>query len=230
MSTKTIALISMMVLMQFKNSALAQHAHQFGGLPSLNLNAKLKKDWSLNAKIEARHLFLSRSSNGIVNTNYKYVLTDFSILAAKKVGLNSRLAAGYLIRLEDGELFHRLIQQYTIVQKLSGFRLAHRFLADQTFSSSEDPDFRIRYRITLEIPLNGESIDTREFYIRINNEYINSLQSLKYDLQIRLIPLLGYSITDNFKMELGMDYRVDSFFDNKTRHSYWVALNFFIDI
>jgi Protein of unknown function (DUF2490) len=219
-----------MVLMQFDNSVFAQDAYQFGGLPSLNLNSKFKNDWSLNTKIESRQLFKSRELNGSVDKNYDYVLTDFSLIAAKNVGLNSRLASGYLIRFEEGEVSHRFIQQYIIVQKLSGFRLAHRFLSDQTFSKIEKPEFRMRYRITSEIPLNGESVDPEEFYVKINNEYVNSLQAMEYDLEIRLVPLLGYSITGDFKIETGLDYRVNSFLRNKTRHSYWMTLNFFIEI
>lgn len=219
-----------MVIIQFNNSVSAQDAYQFGGLPSLNLNVELKNDWSLNTKIESRQLFQTRELNGNVDKNYDYVLTDFSLVAAKRVGLNSRIAGGYLIRFEDGELFHRFIQQYIIVQKLSGFRLAHRFLSDQTFSEIEKPEFRMRYRITTEIPLNGLSVDQGEFYVKINNEYVNSLQANAYDLEIRLVPLLGYDMADNFKIETGLDYRVDSFLNNKTRHSYWMVLNFFIEM
>ncbi|OYX25687.1 MAG: hypothetical protein B7Z06_06915 [Flavobacteriales bacterium 32-35-8] len=230
MNTKIITLLFFVVIIQFNNSVSAQDAYQFGGLPSLNLNVELKNDWSLNTKIESRQLFQTRELNGNVDKNYDYVLTDFSLVAAKRVGLNSRIAGGYLIRFEDGELFHRFIQQYIIVQKLSGFRLAHRFLSDQTFSEIEKPEFRMRYRITTEIPLNGLSVDQGEFYVKINNEYVNSLQANAYDLEIRLVPLLGYDMADNFKIETGLDYRVDSFLNNKTRHSYWMVLNFFIEM
>lgn len=230
MSTKIKILLILLVLIQFKNPVFAQSTFQFGGLPSLNLNIKLKNDWSLNSKIESRQLFRSGELNGNVNKDYEYILTDFSLIAAKKVGLNSRVAGGYLIRVRDGELFHRFIQQYIIVQKLSGFRLAHRFSSDQTFSKSEKPEIRIRYRITSEIPLNGESVDPGEFYLKVNNEYLNSLQASEYDLEIRVVPLLGYDITDDFKIETGLDYRVNSFIHNNTRQSFGIALNFFVDI
>ncbi len=207
----------------------AQRTYQFGALPSINLNIKLKSDWSLNTKLESRQLFQRGEINGNDEKEYKYILTDFSLIAAKKVGLNSRLAGGYLIRFEEGETIHRFIQQYVIVQKMSGFRLAHRILSDQTFSKIEKPEIRIRYRITSEIPLNGEEVDQGEFYVKLNNEYINSFQSFEYDLEIRLIPILGYDITDNLKIESGLDYRVNSFFNDSIRHSYWMTFNLFID-
>ncbi len=230
MNIKVKYLIFVLVLMQLPFSVFAQSTYQFGSLPSLNLNKKLKNDWSLNTKLESRQLFQRGEINGISNKEFNYVLTDLSIIVAKKVGLNSRIAGGYLIRFEDGDFFHRFIQQYVIVQKLSGWRLAHRMMSDQTFSKIEKPEIRFRYRITSEIPLNGESVDPREFYLKLNNEYINSFQAKEYDLEIRLIPLLGYDITDNFKIESGLDYRVNSFLNNSTRHSYWMTFNLFIEI
>jgi hypothetical protein len=230
LNTEIKYLIPVLVLLLFHCDIYSQSTYQFGALPSLNLNRKLENDWSLNAKLESRQLFRRGVINGNAEKEYEYILTDFSLIAAKKVGLNSRIAAGYLIRFEDAEVFHRFIQQYVIIQKMSGYRLAHRLLSDQTFSGVEKPEIRLRYRITAEIPLNGESVDPGEFYLKLNNEYINSFQAMDYDLEIRLIPLLGFDITENYKIESGLDYRVNSFLNNKTRHSYWMTFNLFIDI
>ena len=230
MNIKFTYIVFIFLLLQFKNTVYAQSSFQLGALPSLNLNKKMKNDWSLNFKIESRLLFQRGEINGDVDKNFNNVLTDFSLIGAKKIGLNSRIAGGYMIRFKEGNLYHRFIQQYVIVQKLSGFRLAHRFLSDQTFSESEEPEFRLRYRITSEFPLNGESVNPREFYLKINNEYINSLQEKTYDLEIRLVPLLGYEITEQFKIETGVDYRINSFLTDNTRHSYWMTLNFFIEL
>ncbi len=230
LNTKLLSFLGMIVALQFINSVNAQSTYRVGAMPSLNLNSKLKNDWSLNMKIESRQLIQSGRFNDDADKNYKYVLTDFSLISAKKIGLNSRLAGGYLIRVEDGELFHRFLQQYIIVQSMTGFRLAHRFASDQTFSDSEKPEYRVRYRIASEIPLNGESVDPGEFYLKINNEYLNIFQESEYDLEIRLVPLLGYDFTDSFKIETGLDYRVSSFLNDNTRHSFWMSLNLFIEI
>lgn len=230
MNTKTLSLISIIVSIHFVHTVYAQSTYQMGLLPSLNLNSKLKNDWSINTKIESRQLLQSGVFNVDIDKEYQYVLTDFSLVLAKKVGLNSRIAAGFLLRFEEGELIQRFIQQYAIVQRMSGFRLAHRFVSDQTFSESEKPELRLRYRITSEMPLNGESVDPGEFYLKINHEYLNSFQGSQYDLEIRLIPFIGYDLNDHFKIETGLDYRVDSFLDNNTRHSFWLSMNFFIEI
>lgn len=207
----------------------AQNSYQFGILPSVNLNNKFKKDWSLNSRIESRQLFQTGDFKSTVRENkYAYVLTDFTLISAKKVGLNSRIAAGYTFRWRDGEIFNRAIQQFTTVQKFSGFRLAHRFSSDQTFSTSRKPEFRFRYRIGFEIPLNGKTVDAKEFYIKFNNEFLNSINNKNYDLEIRLVPLLGYDITDNNRVEVGLDYRVNSFLEkNNSSHRFWMSFNWF---
>lgn len=199
-------------------------------MPSINLNYKFKKNWSANFKIESRQLLQRGEFNGDPDKSYEYVLTDYSMLTAKKIGLNSRLSGGYLFRWRERQSIHRLIQQFTIIQRLATLRLAHRVVTDQTFSDADDPEFRLRYRLATEIPLNGQSADPKELYIKINNEYLNSLQSGEYDLEIRLVPLLGYAATEKQKVEVGLDYRVNSFLDKNARHSFWVSLNWFVDI
>lgn len=230
MNTSRQTIFLVVLCIQFSGVVFSQQTYQVGLLPSINLNSKLKNDWSLNTKLESRQLLQRGLWNDSVLENYNYVLTDLSLVAAKKVGLNGKLAGGYLIRLENGEAIHRIIQQYTTVQRMSGYRLAHRVLADQTISSSERPIFRLRYRLTAEIPLNGESVDVRECYVKLNNEYVNSVQANHYDLEIRVIPLLGYGINDRHKIELGLDYRVTHLFDNNTSQSFWTTLNWYVEI
>lgn len=214
----------------FVNVALTQATFELGTLPAVNLNKKLKKDWSLNFKIEARQLIMEGDFQSDANKGFTYVRTDNSLLAAKKVGLNSKIAGGYMLRILEDEIVHRIIQQYSIVQRMIGFRLAHRFSSDQTFSPEEIVQIRLRYRITSEIPLNGQSLDTREFYLKINNEYLPIFQGKERDFEIRIVPLLGYQFARGHKTEFGMDYRVKSMFSDEPSHSFWTSLSWYVDI
>jgi len=211
------------------NNFQAQNSYQFGVLPSLNLNKNLKKDWSLNSKLESRMQIQEGQFNGVIDRDFKYVLTDLSLSAAKKVGLNSRVAGGYLIRFRDDEIIHRTVQQFSIVQKMSSYRIAHRLVSDQTFSSNSSPEFRFRYRLTFEIPLNGQSVDPKEFYVKLNSELLNAIQSAEYDLEVRVVPFLGYNINSVNKFEVGLDYRVNSFLNNISNQSFWMSINWFVE-
>lgn len=230
MNIKKRFLVVLCLSLSFPSVMIAQSTYQFGGLPSINWNYKLRNDWSANLKIESRQLLQRGTFNGAIDKSYDYVLTDYSLIMAKKIGLNTRLSGGYLFRLREGQVIHRLIQQYTITQQLPNLRLAHRIVTDQTFSDNYDTEYRLRYRLATEVPLNGQSADPKEFYFKINNEYLNSIQSAEYDLEIRLVPLLGYAATEKQKVEFGMDYRLNSFLSKNARHSFWICLNWFFEM
>lgn len=209
---------------------VGQNSFQTGFLPNVNVIRKFSNDWKINFRTESRQRFSSGIFGEASNTKYEYLLTDFSATVSKKTGINNSLAAGYLTRFRDSNMIHRLTQQLTITGKFTGFRLSHRIRTDQTFEQNDAPEFRFRYRITPEIPLNGLSIDPREFYLKINNEYLNSFQSDAYDLEIRLVPLLGYEFSDKNKVESGLDYRIASFINQGSRNSFWFTINWYITI
>lgn len=221
---------TLLVFILFANSLLAQSTYQIGLMPSINLNYKMENDWALNAEIESRQALRTGDFNGSAESEYNYILTDISMVAAKKTDINSRVAGGYLVRFREEKLFHRFIQQYTVAHNASTLRLAHRFSSDQTFAPNEKPEFRLRYRIASQIALNGESVDPNELYFKFNNEYLNSWKDSEYDLEIRVVPLIGYNFKNNDQIEMGLDYRVNSFLENNTRHNFWLSANWLIQL
>jgi len=211
-------------------NSCAQSSYQFGLLPAFNLNKKLNNGWKINTKIESRQLLKEGVFKEPTTFDYQHGLLDIAIVGSKKIGINNSLATGYLIRFRDGEQLHRLIQQYTITNRLPGFRLAHRIASDQSFQKDKDPGIRLRYRLSVEFPLNGQTVDPQEFYIKINHEYLNAFQSGDYDLETRLSCMPGYKITDNNKLEFGLDYRLSSFIDGPSKNRFWIALNWYVAI
>jgi hypothetical protein len=149
------------------------------------------------------------------------------LVVTKRIAANTTVGGGYLLRAEDGEFENRTIQQISFSKKYSGFRMAHRVMTDQTFANNSKPELRLRYRISSEIPLEGQSLDVKEFYLKINNEYLNSWQGHEYDLEIRGVALLGYSVSSVNDLEIGIDYRLDSFIDGDPRNRIWLSINFF---
>ena len=55
---------TLLILLLFGNSLLAQSTYQIGLMPSLNLNYKFENDWALNSEIESRQALRSRGFNG----------------------------------------------------------------------------------------------------------------------------------------------------------------------
>ncbi len=222
--------ITLLLIVLFIGKTTAQDTYLLGTLPSLNLNKGINSDWSLNLKAESRLRFMQGEFGGNSTSDMHLQLADFALTTSRKTGLNNALAGGYLIRLRGEETFHRFIQQFTMVKRYESFRMAHRFSSDQTFNSDNPWELRLRYRITAEIPLNGQSVDPGEFYLKLNNEYLNSWQEGEPDLEIRVVPLAGFEFTDNNKLEFGLDYRLSSFIDGSSRNSFWFNIGWYLKV
>jgi hypothetical protein len=208
----------------------AQQGARWGALPELNASTSFNSLWGANFKVQSRQLFLDRTAGIPEALEYEYVLTDLAVAGVFRIDPANSLALGYLVRVEKEQLIHRTIQQFSHVRKYSGWRLGHRFSADQTYSSDDPTEYRFRYRIGADLPLNGQEVDPLEFYLKITNEYLHAVAGSAYDLEIRLGPVLGFVFTDTNKLELGLDYRIDSFLDGGYRSSFWTALRWYVKL
>lgn len=208
----------------------AQSSYEVGWLPSLTLNKKLPKDYVLNFKVESRQVFESGVFDTDIRDGYNYILTDFTTIVGKKIGINSSLNLGYLFRVENNTIIHRSIQQLIWVNRYEGFKLGHRVATDQTFEPGEAPAYRLRYRAVGELPLSGLEVDTKEFYLKGGVEYLNELQSSNYQGELRLLPFIGYALNPKQKLELGLDYRLGDFIDNAPEHTFWIAMNWYVSL
>lgn len=210
--------------------AYAQDRYVAGTLPQLNVNFSLPKKFRLNTKLESRQLFAERGPNESDNNRFRYERTDLALVLTKKASLNSTLGGGYLIRLEDNQLIHRLIQQANLVNDLSLITVAHRLVLDETFRPDEPVEVRLRYRLSLEKALNGRQIDPNEMYVKVNNEYLGIWAPGRTDLEIRGSFALGYNAVKDNKVELGFEYRVNEFDQSSQAHQYWATVSWFINI
>ena len=76
--------------------------------------------------------------------------------------------------------------------------------------------------------MQGNKLNPKEFYLKVNNEYLVSLQDKKWSNEVRLIPFLGYAFTDKNKVEIGIDYRVGSVGDEFLRNNFWTTINYYL--
>lgn len=221
MSTK-IHLLPALLVFLIHGILPAQRTTQWGTLPVANLNVKLADSWELNAKWETRQLYYTAVDGENLGQKFDFLLSDQAIVLAHKVGLNSKVAGGYLLRFRGTEVVHRSLQQFSIVQRLREFRLAHRLATDQTYFRNDPLEFRLRYRLSTEFAFNGQAVDPKEWYFKLNNEYLASWQGTNFDLEVRIIPTLGYRFTQKQRLECGLDFRQDSFLDGGPgRHRWW---------
>jgi hypothetical protein len=199
-----------------------------GGLPGINFNQSLQKGYALNFKAESRFAFASGSFGEFNQLQMRYILTDVSATATKRIGPASSIGVGYLARLGRDKIGHRLVQQYVHLSRFGAMRMAQRLGTDQNFLAGEAITLRVRYRFTAEIPLNGEKIDAHEFYLKPNAEVLYVWQGNLHEPQFRLVPILGYVFTDNNRVEMGVDYRLSGFSTNLTVQTFWFVLSWYI--
>ena len=219
--------ISMVLL---SHSIIAQTV--YGGLmPELGLTLPISGNFSQTYKIENQH-FLFRdgtNENGFV---YEYERTDLQLFVNYKFAGNWKASIGYQLRVEEQwNTHHRLIQQVATSTRVRDLRLAHRIRIDQTLERSEPFVFRTRYRAALEIPLNGDKIDPKEFYLVLSDEPIYSIDSRRNsELENRFVVTVGHFFSNSNKLELSVDHRSDRFFDDGVRQRIWLKIGWFVNV
>ena len=215
----------LLLFILFLSSLMNAQNFETGLLPELTLSYKLSETYTYVQKFESRFPSYNDSDEEF---DVEFERFDFQNFLERKVGLFSKLAVGYQYRIRNGIAdAHRTIQQFSWIDQLSSFRIGHRLRSDQTFSRIEKPEFRIRYRAKIQLPLQGQQLDVGEYYLKFSDELVWSYQAAREELENRIISKLGYYINDSNKIEWGLEWRAESLFKNNTNHQLWVGLSWY---
>lgn len=216
----------------FQLLSFGQSRVSSGGLfPEAQLTYGLNNEIKITAKIESQHGMVRNSNEQEADVGYFHDRTDFQGFVGKSFNPFISVAVGYQYRWDgEGEHSHRSIQQVSFVQPASGYRLGHRVRTDQTFQPIAAPEFRLRYRLVAEIPLDGSRIDPGEFYLLTSNEPIFAIQGSTFNIENRLVASLGHYFSKKQKLEAGIDYRADNFLEGGLRQRVWLKVGWFVNI
>lgn len=199
----------------------------FGFFPEAALSYKLSEHYTTTHKIESQHgLYDTQYLNQ--EFEYAHQLTDVQTFLGRRLSPFLKADIGYQYRLQEGENTHRTIQQISILQRASYYRLGHRVRVDQTFYKDAPLLFRARYRLKGQLPLQGQSLDVGETYLAISNEVIYMIQRSEDDIENRFAAALGFYMDDKNKFEVGFDYRTDDYLvENRFRHRLWFKVGYY---
>lgn len=199
-----------------------------GGLfPEMALSHS-QQNWKYTLKVESQNYQFNNTYEE--EWSYKVKQNDLQAFIENKITPRISISAGYQYRISsDRANTHRSIQQISFVQKALRFRIGHRFRTDQTWTN-ESVLHRYRYRLSLEIPINGFSLDPKEFYLLVQDEPIVSLESGESDVENRIYGAVGYLFANAYKLQTGIDYRTDRYFVDGFRHRIWWKTGLFIKI
>lgn len=212
---KKIILTAILVL--FAVNLYSQNTYKTGFAPELSMNVKFGAKFSLNTKIES---FFYDEFDG----------TDFQFVLSYRNSPFSSFAAGYQYSLKHNKPDnHRVIQQLSLLQRLGSINLNHRFRTDQTFYNDDPFKFRVRYRLSSEVPFSGRTLDPNELYLILSDEVIYGSQDSTNEFENRVVSAVGYYFANKSKFQLGFDYRLN-FKNDKTDNRLIFKVAYFISL
>ncbi|MBD3629425.1 DUF2490 domain-containing protein [Cyclobacterium sp.] len=203
----------------------------FGLFPEFQIGFNATEKLKVTGKIESQHGMVDKVENSDAKYGYYHNQTDFQGFLGTSINPFVAITGGYQYRLESGsENSHRSIQQVSILQRKGNFKIGHRIRTDQTFAPNDPVEFRLRYRISYEIPIEGQSLDPGEFYLVFSDEPIYSIQSGESGLENRVVAALGHFSKGKQKFQAGIDYRTDRFFDDAFRQRTWFKFGWYLKL
>ncbi|TDQ18549.1 uncharacterized protein DUF2490 [Algoriphagus boseongensis] len=198
----------------------------FTGLfPEVSITKGISPTQKINFKIENQEIIFD--NRDIENPQYSHYRTDIMGFFDQSLRPGISVALGVFHRFQEGEDGNRIIQQLAILQKSRNLRINHRFRTDQTFTRNEPLELRFRYRLSLEIPLQGAELDPGEFYFLGSAESIFSQKGGDFEIENRLVTSLGKFFSRKERMEWGIDYRTDGYIQDGFRTRLWAKISYF---
>ncbi|MFT4780807.1 MAG: hypothetical protein ACJAZK_001466 [Psychroserpens sp.] len=188
---------------QAQDKTTILHEHEFA------LSHEFTKNYSTNFAVSSRAF--TYNNDEIIYRMRQVQLSHFSTL---KLDLKQSIALGLMYRnrnlFEHSSNEIRLTQQFNRRSILKTLRFGHRFRSEQRFYD-DFTAFRFRYRLALDIPLQGLKLDVDEMYFVIYNEaLLTSSSSRKPEIGYRLSPSIGIQLSEKLRLEFGLELRLEA--------------------
>lgn len=97
---------------------------------------------------------------------------------------------------------HRIFEQFITKQKFGRVNFQHRYRFEQRFIE-DDFKMRLRYFLSLNVPLNKKVVEKNAVYASAYNEIFINTEGNYFDRD-RIYGGVGYCLSENFKVEAGV--------------------------
>lgn len=179
--------------------------------PQLALNYKVTGNYAQNASLAKRTYIYRESASA-----FEIRQLDFVHFSKLKLRDNQSLGLGLQYRFRenferDKENELRITQQYNITHKARILRIGHRFRTEQRITTLSTIH-RLRYRLAVDLPLQGVELDIGESYLVISTEALLSVgKAMGPEYDQRITAQLGWLLSKKTKFQLGAEYRAENY-------------------
>lgn len=200
--TYKFSVLSLLVLffltpnLQAQNSEIGNWFLYFG-------NQKINNKFNWHNEVQYRNFnFIGDTEQLLVRTGLGYNLSEN----------NNNILLGFAYIYSEpyfpgtDEKFHtneyRIYEQFISKQQFGRFNIQHRYRFEQRFIE-DDFKMRLRYFLSLNVPLNKKVMEKNAVYASAYNEVFMNVDPMTFDRD-RVYGGFGYCINKNFKVEAGI--------------------------
>ena len=214
--------------------ASGQSVHLSAIEPTIGLEGKINSrldyffQYTIENQFNEEQLEDAFFENGIRNMDFQAgVSTDFTTDLGGSFSFTFRFREPF-----GGGMTTELrpIQQLTLATQFFKYRFRQRLRADERFiqrkpGSRHEFDLRLRYRLALDFPLQGDRLDNKEYYLNTNVEflYTPTENDAWFNRGYRGYSGLGYQFNDRYKLEIGGAFETARISRELGRENAWLV-------
>lgn len=176
-------------------------------------NKKIYQNWNIHNEVQYRNYnAIGDLEQLLLRTGLGYTFNEGNNNFL--IGYGYILSENYINNCDDKKSIneHRIFQQFTSKQNVGIVKINHRYRFEQRFVEN-DYKMRFRYFLGLNIPLESEDAENKNFYLSAYNEIFLNTESSIFDRN-RVYGGIGYHLNKNIRIELGY---MNQFFEMSSR-------------
>lgn len=166
-------------------------------------NQKINNRWNWHNEVQYRNYnFAGDLEQLLLRTGIGYNLSENNnnLLLGYAYIHSEPYVAGTDDKLETDE--HRIFQQFITKQQFGRINIQHRYRVEERFVK-DDFKLRLRYFLSLNIPINKKEMEKNAIYASAYNEIFLNTEQNQFDRN-RLYGGIGYCFNKSIKVEAGI--------------------------
>lgn len=197
-----LRLLSFLVLLFVAENGYAQKS-DLGNWFNYYGNQKINARWNWHNEVQYRNYnFAGDLEQLLLRTGLGYNLSENNnnVLLGYAFIHSEPYVDGTDVKLKTDE--HRIFQQFITKQQFGRVNIQHRYRFEQRFMN-DDFKMRLRYFLSLNVPINKKVMDKNAIYASAYNEIFINTKSSYFDRD-RIYGGVGYCFNKSLKMEVGV--------------------------